>query len=487
MKHTFPDLPLAPRFAALPDRFHSRVQSTPLPQPSLIAWNEALATELRLDSAAGKLGWVDFLAGNSSLTGYPQIASVYSGHQFGVWAGQLGDGRAMLVAEIDTPAGIRELQLKGAGQTPYSRRADGRAVLRSSIREYLCSEAMHALGIPTTRALALVGSPQPVWRETVETAAVVTRVAPSFLRFGHFEHFHHRDQQDAVRELADWTIAQFYPECAATAQPYLALLHAVVERTARLIAAWQAVGFCHGVMNTDNMSLLGLTLDYGPFGFMDGFDAGYVCNHSDDRGRYSYEQQPQIGLWNLHCLAQTLLPEIGRDAAVEALQRYQTIFEDHFGDLLRQKLGLRQWREEDWGLAGDLMALLQAAHTDWTIFWRRLAMLPAQGAIPAELRDMLLDRDAFDTWVAAYRARLGEDGSLGDTERATRMNAVNPKYVLRNHLAEEVIRAAQQGDHDPLHRLAAALAHPYDDTPEYDEFAALPPDWARTLSVSCSS
>ncbi|GAA5785003.1 protein adenylyltransferase SelO [Chitiniphilus shinanonensis] len=486
MKHTFPDLPLAPRFAALPERFYSQVPSTPLPGPSLIAWNTALADALGLDSQDGG-EWTDFLAGNAALTDYPQLASVYSGHQFGVWAGQLGDGRALLVAEIDTPLGIHELQLKGAGQTPYSRRADGRAVLRSSIREYLCSEAMHALGIPTTRALALVASPQPVWRETEETAAVVTRVAPSFLRFGHFEHFHHRDQQDAVRQLADWAIAGFYPECAAAEQPYVALLDAVVERTARLIAAWQAVGFCHGVMNTDNMSLLGLTLDYGPFGFMDGFDAGHVCNHSDERGRYAYDQQPQIGLWNLHCLAQTLLPDIGRDAAIAALSRYQDVFEQHYAELLRQKLGLRQWREDDWELLGTLLTLLQAAHTDWTLFWRRLATLPASGAVPAALRDLVLDRDGFDAWVAAYRARLADDGSTDDAERAARMNAVNPKYVLRNHLAEEAIRAAQRGDHQPLRRLADALARPFDEAPEFEDFAALPPDWARQLSVSCSS
>ncbi|HSC79664.1 MAG TPA: YdiU family protein [Chitinolyticbacter sp.] len=483
MKHTFPALPLARRYAALPPRYYTTVPSTPLPDPQLVAFNTALADELYLASdAAAQAALTGFLAGNSALEGYPQLASVYSGHQFGVWAGQLGDGRALLVAEIDTPAGIRELQLKGAGFTPYSRMGDGRAVLRSSIREYLASEAMHALGVPTTRALALVASPQPVWRETRETAAVVTRVAASFLRFGHFEHFYYRGEFDAVAELADFAIAHYYPECAAADQPYLALLDGVIARTAELIARWQAVGFCHGVMNSDNMSLLGLTLDYGPYGFIDGFDAHHICNHSDERGRYAYDQQPAIALWNLHCYAQTLLQLITKDEALDALRRFQPLFEDAFAEQLRAKLGLLAWQEDDWTLFTELLALMQAAHTDWTIFWRQLARAHED----VTLRNLFLDRDAFDAWLLRYRARLADEGRPHG-ERIAAMNAVNPRIVLRNHLAETAIRAAEAGDYTELHQLAAALARPFDDMAEYDGYAALPPDWASQLSVSCSS
>ena len=286
-------------------------------------------------------------------------ASVYSGHQFGVWAGQLGDGRAIGLGEVEHDGQRLELQLKGAGRTPYSRMGDGRAVLRSSIREFLCSEAMHHLGIPTTRALCVIGSDQPVRRETVETAAVVTRVAPSFVRFGHFEHFYSNDRTDALRALADHVIDRFYPHCREADDPYLALLNEAVMSTADLMADWQAVGFCHGVMNTDNMSILGLTIDYGPFGFMDGFDAGYICNHSDSQGRYAYKMQPQIAYWNLFCLAQGLLPLLGAhyeesvrsDKAIEDAQRVLGGFKDRFAPALerrmRAKLGLEIEREGD--------------------------------------------------------------------------------------------------------------------------------------------
>jgi uncharacterized protein YdiU (UPF0061 family) len=285
---------------------------------------------------------LEVFAGNLPLSGSTPLASVYSGHQFGAWAGQLGDGRAILLGEVRTPAaGTQELQLKGSGLTPYSRMGDGRAVLRSSIREFLCSEAMHALGVPTTRALCVTGSDEPVRRERMETAAVVTRVAPSFIRFGHFEHFSHGGQHDALRTLADFVIARFYPQCRDAANPYAALLAEVTRRTAALIARWQAVGFMHGVMNTDNMSILGLTIDYGPFQFMDGFDPAHICNHSDHQGRYAYERQPQIGHWNLFALGQALLPLIGQsDQALAALQAYPGLFAAELDQRMALKLGL---------------------------------------------------------------------------------------------------------------------------------------------------
>ena len=291
-------------FAALGSAFFTELPATPLPQPHLVSANRRLAAELGLDFdlLAGEAGVAAF-TGNLPLAGSRPLASVYSGHQFGVWAGQLGDGRAILLGGVETPAGVQELQLKGAGRTPYSRMGDGRAVLRSSIREYLGSEAMHGLGIPTTRALVVTGSPQPVRREEVETAAVVTRVAPSFVRFGHFEHFSVRGQVAELRQLADHVIDTFYPGCRTTQRlagnPYAALLEAVSERTAAMVAQWQAVGFCHGVMNTDNMSILGLTIDYGPFQFLDAFIPNHICNHSDETGRYAYNRQPNVAYWNV--------------------------------------------------------------------------------------------------------------------------------------------------------------------------------------------
>jgi len=469
-------------FQQLGDTFYSEVAASPLPEPQLAAWNAELAASLALPAEPDE-ALLATLAGNQPPVGAQSIATVYSGHQFGVWAGQLGDGRALLLGELQG----QEIQLKGAGLTPYSRMGDGRAVLRSSIREYLCSEAMHGLGIPTTRALALVASPEPVWRETRETAAVVTRVAPSFLRFGHFEHFFYGGNEAALRQLADYAVQRYFPDCLTAANPYQAMLEQVIARTAELIADWQAVGFCHGVMNSDNMSLLGLTLDYGPYGFLDGFDGGHICNHSDHAGRYAYGEQPEIGLWNLHCLAQALLPLLDREAAIAGLKRYQPLFEEALGERFAAKLGLRARQESDWPLLSRLFELMQASRTDWTIFWRRLSHFDSSpGALNEPIRDLFLDRTAFDGWAWDYKARLAQEGST-DAERHTEMRQVNPKYVLRNHLAETAIRAAQAGDYSEIARLQALLTRPFDEQPENEHYAALPPDWANDLSVSCSS
>ena len=478
------------------------VQQAPqaLPSPHWVARNFELADEL---------GWSDWLRGDAALAllaGNAQppggtLATVYSGHQFGVWAGQLGDGRALLLGEANTPQGALEVQLKGSGLTPYSRMGDGRAVLRSSIREYLCSEAMHALGIPTTRALALVGSPLPVRRETVETAAVVTRVAPSFLRFGHFEHFTHTAEDPAaLRALADATIQQFYPEALDQAMPYAALLEAVTRRTATLMAQWQAVGFCHGVMNTDNMSMLGLTIDYGPFGFLDAFDPKHICNHSDHQGRYTWASQPNVALWNLHALAQALMPLIeDSDVALAALAAYQTVFPQALLNALRAKLGLQEQREEDRTLADDLLKLMAQDRADFSITFRRLAGFAgvsaasgtpgAPGASVAPntaVRDMFIDRAAFDAWALRYSVRLAAENST-DAARALHMNRVNPKFVLRNHLCETAIARAREGDFSEVQRLLQVLQRPFDEQPEHEADAGFPPDWASQLEVSCSS
>jgi serine/tyrosine/threonine adenylyltransferase len=482
-------LPWHNSFAALGPAFFTELQPAPLPSPAMVCANPALAREIGIapDLVASEPG-VQAFTGNLPLEGSRPLATVYSGHQFGVWAGQLGDGRAILLGELRTAAGPQELQLKGSGRTPYSRMGDGRAVLRSSIREFLGSEAMHGLGIPTTRALCVTGSPAPVRREEIETAAVVTRTAPSFVRFGHFEHFSARGQHDELRRLADYVIERFYPGCRPgerlAGNPYAAFLEQVSERTAAMVAQWQAVGFCHGVMNTDNMSILGLTIDYGPFQFLDAFDPNHVCNHSDTQGRYAYNRQPNVAYWNLFCLAQALLPLIGdEELALAALASYKTVFPRELESRMRSKLGLAGDEAADRELVERVLSLLAADRVDYTIFWRRLSQHVAGGdATP--VRDLFLHRDDFDAWLGDYERRLGRE----DREAAgTRMLRTNPKYVLRNHLGELAIRQAKLGDHSGVEALLALVQAPYDEHPGHQEKAGFPPDWATQIEISCSS
>ena len=482
-------LPWQKGFAALGSDFYTELRPTPLPSPHWVGTSHSVAQLLGLPE-----GWhqseeaLQALTGNQVLAGSTPLASVYSGHQFGVWAGQLGDGRAILLGEL---AGGHEIQLKGAGRTPYSRMGDGRAVLRSSIREFLCSEAMHGLGIPTSRALCITGSPGLVRREELETAAVVTRVAPSFVRFGHFEHFAANDQEEQLRTLADYVIDRYYPECRSPeatspwgGNPYAALLHSVSERTAQLMAQWQAVGFCHGVMNTDNMSILGLTLDYGPFQFLDAFVPGHICNHSDHHGRYAYNRQPNIAYWNLFCLAQALLPLIeDQDTALAALESYKTVFPDAFMAQMHKKLGLTQAQDSSEALVEPLLQLLAQNAVDYTIFWRRLSHAVAEGQFEP-VRDLFADRAAFDTWLLSYSELLAlEDKALA----ADLMLNSNPKFVLRNHLGEQAIRAAKGGDFSELATLQRLLERPFDEHPGHEAYADFPPDWASSISISCSS
>jgi serine/tyrosine/threonine adenylyltransferase len=482
-------LPFENSFASLPPAFYTRLMPTPLPAPYLVAVSPSAAQLIGVDPAtlATEEG-IATLVGNRVAERSQPLAAVYSGHQFGVWAGQLGDGRAILLGDIATPAGPMELQLKGAGMTPYSRMGDGRAVLRSSIREFLCSEAMHGLGIPTTRALSVVGSDQGVVRESIETAAVVVRMAPTFIRFGSFEHWYYKGKPDELKQLADYVVERFYPALRTADNPYAALLEEVTRRTARLIAQWQAVGFMHGVMNSDNMSILGQTLDYGPFGFMEGFDANHICNHSDDHGRYSYANQPQIGHWNCYALAQALLPLIGEVAPTQAaLDVYQPEFARHIDQRLHAKLGLATAQDGDRELLDSLFSILQANHADFTIFFRRLSGLRAGGAEGDEpLRDLFVDRPAFDAWADVYRARLRAENS-DDAARKLAMDQVNPKYVLRNYMAQVAIEKAQNKDFSEVERLLALLARPFDEQPENEHYADFPPDWSNQLSVSCSS
>ena len=462
---------------------------TPLPAPYMVAVSAPAAALIGLNTAAlAEQQAIDILAGNAIPDSAQPLSAVYSGHQFGVWAGQLGDGRAILLGDVATAHGPMELQLKGAGMTPYSRMGDGRAVLRSSIREFLCSEAMAALGIPTSRALSVAGSDQGVMRETVETSAVVLRMAPTFIRFGSFEHWSSSQKPVELKILADYVIDRFYPALRDEENPYAALLAEVTRRTAELIAQWQAVGFMHGVMNTDNMSILGDTIDYGPFGFMEAFDSGHICNHSDQQGRYSYGNQPQIGHWNCYALGQALLPLINEvPAAQAALDQYQPAFAAKVDTLLRAKLGLTTEQEGDRELMDAMFTLLQDNHADFTQFFRGLSNLKAHDDAPDEdLRDEFINREAFDAWATQYRARLRAENSE-DNARKVAMDAVNPKYILRNYLAQIAIEKAQNKDFTEVERLLSVLQRPFDEQPENEKYAALPPDWASHLEVSCSS
>ena len=487
------DLPLANSFASLPPAHYTALMPTPLPAPYLVCASASAAALIGLDlSCINDAAFIETFTGNRIPDGSKPLAAVYSGHQFGVWAGQLGDGRAILLGDVPAPAiipsGRLELQLKGAGLTPYSRMGDGRAVLRSSIREFLCSEAMAALGIPTTRALCVTGSDQIVLREQRETAAVATRMAQSFIRFGSFEHWFYNEKYDELKTLADYVIAQFYPQFQAAENPYKALLTEVTLRTAQMIAHWQAVGFMHGVMNTDNMSILGLTLDYGPFGFMEAFNATHICNHTDQQGRYSYARQPQIGEWNCYALGQTLLPLIGDvDETQNALRIYKPAYAEKFAELMRAKLGLQTQQPDDGKLFDALFAVLQGSHADFTLFFRRLGELRiGQPASREALRDLFLDRAAFDNWALQYELRLQRENS-DDDDRKLAMHAVNPKYVLRNYLAQIAIEKAQNKDFSEVAKLLQVLEKPFDEQPENAKYAALPPDWANDLEVSCSS
>lgn len=483
-------------FAKLPPDFYARVLPTPLGEPYLISFNPIAAALIELDP--GEAIRPDFpviFNGGKLLPGSEPLAMLYAGHQFGHYVSQLGDGRAIILGEVMTSAGQRwELQLKGAGQTPYSRAGDGRAVLRSTVREYLCSEAMAGLGIPTTRALCIVGSDEEVYRESIESGAVLLRMAPTHVRFGSFESFYYRNQPAALRTLADYVIDHHYPEFIGRPDRYLALYREVTLRTARLIAQWQLVGFAHGVLNTDNMSILGLTLDYGPFGFLDDYEPGFICNHSDHHGRYAFDRQPDIGLWNLSCLGQALLPlfddqaEAAAEQAMAQFEVYKNQFQQSYTEGLRAKLGLREEQDGDLQLAQRLLEQMAEERRDYTNSWRMLSEFnSAADAGNMQLRNQFIDRERFRAWEADYGARLRREQSV-DSERRVAMNLINPNYVLRNYLAQTAIdRAREQRDYSEIDRLLRVLQTPFAEHPEAADLAAPPPDWGRKLSVSCSS
>ncbi|MCB5184644.1 YdiU family protein [Methylobacillus gramineus] len=488
----------------------SRVMPTPVAAPTLLAYSEEMLHALELSEAdIQSADWVNALSGNGIIPGMQPYAMCYGGHQFGNWAGQLGDGRAISLGEVINSKGDRwELQLKGAGVTPYSRMADGRAVLRSSVREFLCSEAMHHLGIPTTRALSLVQTGDVVIRDMfyngnpqAEKGAIVCRVSPSFIRFGNFEIFAMREDKATLQTLVDFTINRDFPELAAYPQEErLAEWFAIVcVRTARLIAQWMRVGFVHGVMNTDNMSILGLTIDYGPYGWVDNFDPGWTPNTTDAAGRrYCFGRQPDIARWNLERLAQALYslqPE--REIFDEGLMLYDQTYNKEWGAILAAKFGFALWRDDYEPMINEVFDLMYHAEIDMTEFFRKLALVDAtqpdltvleSAAYSPALWDTFKPR--FTAWLNQYAHAIHAD-DRDPAERRQAMNSVNPRYVLRNYLAQQAIDLADQGDSSMIDELLDVLRKPYDEQPGKEGFAALRPDWARHKAgcsmLSCSS
>ncbi|MGR3570827.1 protein adenylyltransferase SelO [Brevirhabdus sp.] len=469
-------------YARLPDRFYARQPPAPVRAPRLIALNDALAADLGLDAAAlrGPDG-VATLAGNAVPEGAEPLAQAYAGHQFGGWVPQLGDGRAILLGEIVDPEGIRhDLQLKGAGPTPWSRNGDGRAWLGPVLREYLVSEAMHALGIPTTRALAAVATGEKVQRETALPGAVLTRVARSHIRVGTFQFFAARQDTEALRALCDHVIARHYPD----ADGPLGLLDAVIAAQAALVAQWLSVGFIHGVMNTDNASIAGDTIDYGPCAFLDSYHPERVFSSIDRNGRYAYNRQPDIAVWNMAQLATCLLPLMGadREAAVEkatqSVHRFPDLFQAAWLDRFRAKLGLSSAEDGDAALIHGLLDLMTASASDFTNTFRALARDDA--------RDHFTDRAAFDTWAEAWRARRARDPQDADRGRAM-MCAANPAIIPRNHRIEQAIDAAVQGDDAPFHRLDAALRAPFTPDPDHADLRRPPSEDERVTHTFCGT
>lgn len=488
----------------------SEVAPTPVAAPKLLAWSPEMAATLGFgEKELASPEYAELLAGNRWIDGMRPYATNYGGHQFGQWAGQLGDGRAITLATVAGVDGEAwELQLKGAGRTPYSRHADGRAVLRSSVREFLCSEAMHHLGVPTTRALSLVATGDEVLRDMsydghpqLEPGAVVCRVAPSFLRFGHFELPSARGETDLLRTLVDFTIGRHFPELESAAPEHRIgdWFAEVCRRTARLVAGWMRVGFVHGVLNTDNMSILGLTIDYGPYGWIDDYDPDFTPNTTDAQGRrYRFGWQPRVAYWNLTRLAQALAPLFDDVAPLQAgLDAYSETHARAERATVAAKLGLAECRDDDLSLMSELQSWMHAAEADMTIVFRTLSDLSADGLVVDAFDDAhygaakrLAAADGLQAWLQRYRQRLAED-PLDAAMRRTLMRAANPKYIPRNWLAQRAIERAQQGDASGIRELLEVMRRPYDDQPGREEFAARRPEWARDRAgcsmLSCSS
>ena len=462
-------------FADLPEDFFHKQTWTPFDNPKLIHFNKELAELLGLPKDLDPEDMVPYINGTKTFKHSAPLSMAYAGHQFGSWVPQLGDGRGILLGQLRTNDGLMDLHIKGAGKTPYSRFGDGRAVLRSTIREYLCGEAMHHLGIPSSRSLIMIGSDEPVFRETTEFGAMMVRVAKTHIRFGHFEYLMHNKKSEFIPILLNHVIESYFPELKESKDGYTDLFKKIVSSTAGLIAKWQAFGFAHGVMNTDNMSILGETFDFGPFGFLDEYNPSFICNHSDHSGRYAFNNQPSIGLWNCHALAAALKDHIEIEQTKEIINSYEQFFYDELTRLYRKKLGLFKEEKDDLKLVEELLTWMKDHKKDYTNTFRALA----DG-----------NKDFTDevgqAWFKKYQERLGREAS-NETERNALMNSSNPQYILRNYLAQEAIQAAEIGDFSALNLLIEVLKKPYVKNENYNKFSEVPPEWANKLEISCSS
>jgi uncharacterized protein YdiU (UPF0061 family) len=463
----------------------SLVKISPLKNAKLAHLNQPLLAQLELEPQWFNADTLinDFGNPNSHWNKL-SVAQKYGGHQFGGWNPDLGDGRGLLLGEVnDTQGKHWDLHLKGAGPTPYSRSADGRAVLRSTIREYLASEALHYLGIPTSRALCLITSEEAVYREKVENGAMMIRACQSHIRFGHFEYYYHTQQHDRLERLFNYCFEHHFVKEANATNKYLAMLENIVLSTAELIAQWQAYGFNHGVMNTDNMSIHGITFDYGPYAFLDDFDPQFVCNHSDHTGRYAFDRQPGIALWNLNALAQAFVPYATIDEIQACLALYEPRIQQAYAHKMLAKMGLTEEKDEDHELLGKWLNLMQAEKLDYTLSMRQLARIEAN---PAIIRDNVTDISRFDTFFQHYQHRLQQE-KITPCERKEIMNQHNPKFILRNYLAQSVIEKAEQGSFAEFESLLSVLQTPYSENPNAEHLSAPPPDWGKHLEISCSS
>jgi uncharacterized protein YdiU (UPF0061 family) len=482
-------------YADLPERFYARLDPTPVAAPALVHVNTGLARRLGIDpDALIAPNGVAVLAGNRVPPGSTPIALAYAGHQFGHFVPQLGDGRAILLGEVVDRDGVRrDIQLKGSGPTPFSREGDGRAALGPVLREYLISEAMASLGVPTTRALAVVTTGEPVYRETLLPGAILTRVAASHIRVGSFQYFAARGDTDAVRQLADYTIARHYPEARGTSAGYDALLRSVVARQADLVAQWLLIGFIHGVMNTDNTTVSGETIDYGPCAFLDAYDPATVFSSIDRAGRYAYGNQPAVAQWNLTCFAKTLLPLLAADTdaaierAQEALAGFRPRFEAAYLQGLRRKIGLATAQDGDAALAQDLLRRMAENSTDFTLTFRRLCDAAAGPQGDAGVRAEFADPGAYDAWASQWRERLSQE-PMTPTARRDAMRGVNPAYIPRNHLVEASLQAAiAHRDVGPFEELLIVISRPFEERPGLERFTLPPLPHERVWRTFCGT
>ncbi|MBV1789530.1 YdiU family protein [Marinobacterium sp. D7] len=486
-RRTLESLQFDNSYARLPQQWYQRTEPAPLKGARLAGFNAEVAQLIDLDPCSvTPEQLVCYFNGEKSLPGAEPLAMKYTGHQFGFYNPDLGDGRGLLLGEVVNHKGERwDLHLKGAGRTAFSRFGDGRAVLRSTIREYLAGEAMAGLGIPTTRALCLIASEHYTQRNGMEPCALLVRVTPCHIRFGHFEYFYYSRQHDQLKLLADYSIDRYYPQCREADNPYLALFLEVQERTAELVALWQSYDFVHGVLNTDNMSILGETFDYGPYTFMDWHEPDHIANKNDDQGRYAFKRQPEIVLWNLSAFAQALVPLVPQEALEQALTRFMGRFRYHELKRMRARLGLQQEDEGDAALVVELRRLAAANRLDLARFFYHLSEQPAEELLASEL-GLCESVPELSEWLKTYWRRLALEVASPPIREA-QMRAVNPRYILRNYMAEEVIREAHAGNYAPLNDLLPLLREPAKVDPKLDRYAGMPPDWAGAICLTCSS